>query len=158
GHPPRGPPPGPGPPGRAGRPPGAPWPTSSSASCPAPPSRSSPAATAASTYRRAVLRATPACSAPLRSPIPDSHARSTSRISVTATSRNAIPNPQVDRLGRSRTGSDQTSQADTPGGPITGNRVVPCSWQKTPQGGPISVAGDNTCAAAQRSGGDETGP
>src|SRR5262249_39651371 len=43
---------------------------------------------------------------------------------------------------------DQTSQADTPGGPITGNRVVPCSWQKTPQGGPISVAGDNLHAAA----------
>src|ERR1017187_2703701 len=33
----------------------------------------------------------PACSATLRSPAPDSQARSTSRISVTATSRNAIP-------------------------------------------------------------------
>ena len=40
------------------------------------------------------------------------------------------------------TGSDQDPQAGAPGGPITGNRVVPSSWQKTPQGGPMLVAGD----------------
>src|SRR5258708_13078653 len=38
--------------------------------------------------------------------------------------------------------SDQDTRRDTPGGPITGNRVVPCSWQKTRQGGPMLVAGD----------------
>jgi hypothetical protein len=27
--------------------------------------------------------------------------------------------------------SDHDSRADTPGGPITSKRVVPCSWQKT---------------------------
>jgi hypothetical protein len=31
---------------------------------------------------------------------------------------------------------------DTPGGPITGNPVVPSSWQKIPQGGPMPMAGD----------------
>ena len=37
----------------------------------------------------------------------------------------------------------------TPGGPITGNRVVPCSWQKTRQGGPMLVAGDtHACRSA----------
>ncbi len=35
---------------------------------------------------------------------------------------------------------------DTPGGPITGNRVAPSSWQKTPQGGPMLLAGDSTAA------------
>src|SRR5262249_6720472 len=97
----------------------------------------------ACTYRRAVLRSTPACSATLRRPAPDSHARSTSRISVTATSRNAIPRtPKSIDMEESVQVSDQQPRRDTPGGPITGNQVVPCSWQKTLQGGPISVAGD----------------
>ena len=68
---------------------------------------------------------------PCASPAPDSQARSTSRISVTATSRNAIPRtPKPIDLKAPGTGSDQDPQADTPGGPITGNQVVPCSWQK----------------------------
>ena len=31
----------------------------------------------------------------------------------------------------------------TPGGPITGERVVPCSWRNPPHGGPMLVAGDS---------------
>src|SRR5262249_22830871 len=83
------------------------------------------------------------CAATCRSPLPESQALSTSRISVTATSRNAIPRtPKSIDLEAPGTGSDQDPQAGTPGGPITGNRVVPCSWQKTPQGGPMLLAGD----------------
>jgi hypothetical protein len=41
-------------------------------------------------------------------------------------------------------GSDQSPRRDTPGGPITGNQVVPCSWQKSAQGGPMIVASDMT--------------
>ena len=37
---------------------------------------------------------------------------------------------------------DQEPRRYTPGGPITGNGVVPCSWQKTRQGGPMLMAGD----------------
>ena len=63
----------------------------------------------------------PACSATLRSPAPDSQARSTSRISVTATSRNAIPRtPKSIDLKASVAASDQDPRQDTPGGPITG--------------------------------------
>jgi len=62
------------PPGRTGRTASATCPTSSSVSCPGPPSRASPAPAAAATYRRAVLRSTPACSATLCSPEPDSQA------------------------------------------------------------------------------------
>jgi hypothetical protein len=32
-------------------------------------------------------------------------------------------------------------------GPITGNQVVPCPWQKTPQSGPMIMAGDTALAA-----------
>ena len=39
---------------------------------------------------------------------------------------------------------------DPRGGPITGNQVVPSSWQELPQSGPIKVAGDNTVALAVR--------
>src|SRR5262249_32204261 len=110
---------------------------------PPPPPRPSPASPAAATSRRAVLRSPPACAAAVRSPAPASHARSTSLISVTATSRNAIPRtPKSVDLKAPGTGSDQDPQAGAPGGPITGNRVVPCSWQKTPKGGPMLVAGD----------------
>jgi hypothetical protein len=44
--------------------------------------------------------------------------------------------------------SDQDPRHDTPDGPITGNRVVPSSWQKTLQGGPMLVAGDTSCTLA----------
>jgi hypothetical protein len=37
---------------------------------------------------------------------------------------------------------DQPPRRDTPGGPITGNRVVPSSWQKPAHGGPMTMAGD----------------
>jgi hypothetical protein len=51
-------------------------PSSSSLNCPSPPSRTSPAATAASTYRRAVLRSTPPARSPaVRSPCPPSQQR-----------------------------------------------------------------------------------
>jgi hypothetical protein len=45
-------------------------------------------------------------------------------------------------MDRSDTGNDQPPRHDTPGGPITGNQVVPSSWQKTAQDGPMIVAGD----------------
>jgi len=45
--------------------------------------------------------------------------------------------------------SDQDPRRDTPGGPITGNSVVPCSWQKTPQSGPMIMAGDKHPGLAQ---------
>ena len=34
------------------------------------------------------------------------------------------------------------SLVDAPGGPITGERVVPCCWRNSSQGGPMSLAGD----------------
>jgi hypothetical protein len=40
------------------------------------------------------LRSAPACSATLRKPVTDGYARRISRIPVTATFRNAIPEPQ----------------------------------------------------------------
>src|SRR5262249_55548412 len=90
---------------------------------------------------------TPARAAAVRSPAPASHARSTSQISVTATSRNPIPRtPKSIDLKAPGTGSDQDPKGGAPGGPITGNRVVPCSWQKTPKGGPMLVAGDTPAA------------
>jgi len=52
------------------------------------------AASAAATYRRAVLRSTPARSATFLSPWPSSHARSTSRTSTTLT----YLNPTLDDL------------------------------------------------------------
>jgi hypothetical protein len=61
---------------RAGRTAATTAPSSSSLNCPSPPSRTSPAATAASTYRRAVLRSTPARSPAVRSPCPPSQQRS----------------------------------------------------------------------------------
>jgi hypothetical protein len=101
------------------------------------------------------LRSTPACSATLRSPEPDSQARSTSRVSVTATSRNAISRtPKSIDLKAPDTGSDQDPRHDTPGGPITGNQVVPCSWQKTPHGGPMTVAGDSRSRSCGSEGAD----
>src|SRR5262249_47659386 len=71
-------------------------------------------------------------------------ARNTSRTSTTETSRNDTPTPTSHDLERSDSGPDQTPRHDTPGGPITGNRVVPCSWQKTAQSGPMIMAGDTT--------------
>jgi hypothetical protein len=60
---------------RAGRTAATTAPSSSSLNCTSPPSRTSPAATAASTYRRAVLRSTPARSPAVRSPCPPSQQR-----------------------------------------------------------------------------------
>src|SRR5262249_50106455 len=67
-----------------------------------------------------------------------------------ATSRNAIPRtPKSIDLKAPGTGSDQDPQAGAPGGPITGNRVVPCAWQKTPKSGPMTVAGDTFTGISQ---------
>jgi hypothetical protein len=45
-----------------------------------------------------------------------------------------MPSPRTPKstdLEAPGTGSDQDPQDGAPGGPITGNRVVPCSWQAT---------------------------
>ena len=105
--------------GRAGRTASTTWPTSSSVTAPTPTSRTRPAASAAATYRRAVLRSTPARSAAFRSPAPCNHARSTSRTSTTLTSRN----PTLDDLRVHR--HDAGSQRAIPGQPGKARRVVP---------------------------------
>jgi hypothetical protein len=38
--------------------------------------------------------------------------------------------------------SDRATRQTRRGGPITGNQVVPCSWQNWAQGGPFLMAGD----------------
>src|SRR6266851_8417490 len=49
--------------------------------------------------------------------------------------------PPVARLGRSD--RDDAGQATRhAAGPATGDRVVPCSWRKTPQPGPMPLADD----------------
>ena len=73
---------------RAGRTAATTAPTSSSVNASTPASRVRPSASAAATYRRAVLRSTPARSATFRSPAPSSQPRSTSRTSTTLTSLN----------------------------------------------------------------------
>ena len=81
--------------------------------------------------------------ATVRNPAPVSHPRRISRTSTTETSRNAIyRTPTSHDMDRSDTGSDQPPRRDTPGGPITGNQVVPSSWQKTAHSGPMTMAGD----------------
>ncbi len=90
--------------GRAGRTTDTTCPISSSVSCPSPPSRDRPAATAALTYRLLVLRSTPACTATARSLLPASQARSASRISITDTSRNTIPATSSRSTGKIRPG------------------------------------------------------
>jgi hypothetical protein len=63
-----------------------------------------------------------------------------------ATSRNAIANPKsIDLEDRV---PEVIKTPDTPGDPITGNQVVPCSWQKTLKDGPMIVAGDRLSANA----------
>lgn len=61
--------------------------------------------------------------------------------------------PGIDRIGvrhdrrgvvRDQPKSSWHSAPGSPGGPITGNGVVPSSWQKIPQGGPMITAGDTT--------------
>src|SRR5262249_2326083 len=87
----------------------------------------------------------PARAAAVRSPAPPTHARRTSQISATATSRNPTPRtPKPIDLKAPGTGSDQDPKAAAPGGPITANRGVPGSWQKAPKGGPMLVAGDSS--------------
>ena len=100
---------------------------------------------AASTYRRAVLRSTPARSATVRSPAPSSQPRSTSLTSITLTSRNPMPaDLPVDNADAAIKRADpRTHRQGAPGGPMTGNpggpmnagrkplSAVPCSWQAT---------------------------
>src|SRR6266487_5925825 len=130
--------------GRAGRTAVTTRPITSSLTCPHPPSRTTPASSAARTYRRAVFRSTPACSATVRSPTPDNHARSTSRTSTTETSRNAIePNLHVEHdLERSETavtGHHGVTRRVVPSLATRWShahgrkslKVVPCSWQAT---------------------------
>lgn len=62
-------------------------PITSSLSCPTSPLRTTPAASAAATYRLTVFRSTPAWAATVRNPTPDNQARRTSRTSITETSR-----------------------------------------------------------------------
>ncbi|MGH3857547.1 MAG: hypothetical protein ACRDR6_29485, partial [Pseudonocardiaceae bacterium] len=95
------------------------------------------------------MRSTPARSATVRNPAPPSHPRNTSRTSTTETSRNAIYRiPTSHDMDRPDTGSDQPPRRDTPGGPTTGNRVVPSSWQKSAHDGPMIVAGDTNITMA----------
>ena len=78
-----------------------------------------------------------------RRPSPASQSRSTSRTSNTRTSLNPIAAPRsADRWRRVDRISGPTL-VDPRGGPITGGRVVPCSWRNSAQGGPMSVAGDS---------------
>ena len=79
------------PPGRAGRTAATTAPTSASSTVAHPAERSSPASWAACTYRRAVLRSTPARSATVRNPAPSSQPRNTSLTSITLTSLNPMP-------------------------------------------------------------------
>src|SRR5439155_23695562 len=53
-------------------------------------------------------------------------------------------------MERSETAVTSPTRRDTPGGPITGNRVVPSPWQKPAQGGPMIVAGDMRSALRRR--------
>src|SRR6266487_4030456 len=130
--------------GRAGRTAVTTRPITSSLTCPHPPSRTTPASSAARTYRRAVFRSTPACSATVRSPTPDNHARSTSRTSTTETSRNAIePNLHVEHdLERSETavtGHHGVTRRVVPSLATRWShahgrkalKVVACGWQAT---------------------------
>jgi hypothetical protein len=88
----------------------------------------------------------------VRSPTPPNHPRSTSRTSITETSRNPIyRTPTSHDMDGSDIGSDQPPQRDTPSGPITGNQVVPCSWQKSARGGPMLVASDTSALSRARS-------
>src|SRR6185312_4487529 len=114
--------------------------TSHSASGPA--SRTSPAACAASTYRRAVFLSTPTRSAIRRNPPPSSHPRRTSRISTTSTSRNATGPPRLTTEREDRTSAPTLPASRHAGGPMTGKRwsqpcqktgsgVVPSRWQAT---------------------------
>ena len=80
---------GPWPSGRTGRTASTTAPTSPSSTASRPAPRDKPAACAASTYRRALLRSTPARSATLRSPAPSDQPRNTSRTSTTETPLNA---------------------------------------------------------------------
>src|SRR5262249_20309883 len=99
----------------------------------------------------AVVRSTPARCATVRTPTPASQARNSTRPSPTETSRDDTPTSTSHDLERSDSGPDQTPRHDTPSGPITGNRVVPCSWQKPAHNGPMNVAGDTRSSSARRS-------
>ncbi len=50
------------------------------------------------------------------------------------------PGPLTD--GGDSTGSE-TGVGGYPGGPITGDGVVPCSWRNSAHGGPMLLAGDS---------------
>jgi hypothetical protein len=45
-----------------------------------------------------------------------------------------------------KTAAIEPPKRDTPGGPITGNRVAPSPWQNPAQGGPMLMAGDTKLA------------
>src|SRR6266852_6541003 len=134
--------PAPCPSGRTGRTTDTTSPISSSVSCSSPPARDRPAATAALTYRLLVLRSTPACAATARSLLPASQARSTSRISITDTSRNTIPATSSRSTGGDQTGMTPDKRRTTPlvqllatgwshahgGKPLN---LVPCCWRMT---------------------------
>ncbi len=55
-----------------------------------------------------------------------------------------VDHPPPPRRTVRRTGSGPRAPPphDAPGGPMTGNRVVPCLWQNRGQSGPLVVAGD----------------
>ena len=128
--------------GRTGRTTDTTCPISSSVSCSSPPSRDSPAATAALTYRLLVLRSTPACAATARSLFPASQALSASRTSITDTSRNTIPATSSRSTGEDQTGMTPDKRRTTPlvqllatgwshahgGKPLN---LVPCRWRMT---------------------------
>ena len=134
--------PAPCPSGRTGRTTDTTCPISSSVSCSSPPSRDSPAAAAALTYRLLVLRSTPACAATARSLFPASQALSASRTSITDTSRNTIPATSSRSTGEDQTGMTPDKRRTTPlvqllatgwshahgGKPLN---LVPCRWRMT---------------------------
>ena len=115
---------------------------SSSDSCPSPPPRDRPAATAADTYRVLVLRSTPAYAATACSLFPASQARSTSRTSITDTSGTPSRRPSVARLGRSHW--DEAGQATHHARWSSyWRRGGPMLMAENPQPGPMTLADDN---------------
>ncbi len=65
-----------------------------------------------------------------------------SRTSITDTSRYTIP-ATSQPLDWGRSNRDDAGQATrNAAGPTNGDRVVPCSWRKTPQPGPMPLADD----------------
>jgi hypothetical protein len=57
-----------------------------------------------------------------------------------------LPTSKSEDLDRSVVTTAETLRPDTPGGPFTGNRVVPCPWQKTLRAVPCSLQATHVAA------------